>query len=176
MEGQGHSTPPKLDRPDKVPPSPSSQLSQSQEEAFAKERRDRVAQSGMEYWKAHYDFYKHFMTISLASIAAYGAVLGGLIMGALEKSATGDLYSTLLYGLFLWTFLWLATAAIWAVSGMRVARRSLWEMRTVNDEEDFEKLWHESGLARVWLFTGGSYTLATISFLVLVCWYGLAQV
>jgi hypothetical protein len=175
MEGQGHSTPPKLDSPHKAPPPPSSQLSQSQETAFAKERRDRVAQSGMEYWKAQYDFYKHFMTISLASIAAYGAVLGGLIMGPLEKSVTGDLYSTLLYGLFLWTFLWLATAAIWAVSGMRVARRSLWEMRTVNDEEDFEKLWHESSLARVWLITGGSFTLGTTAFLVLVCWYGLAQ-
>lgn len=53
-----------------------SQLEASREAAEEREKRDRLAQSQLEYWKARYDFAKHFMTISLAAVAAFGALLG----------------------------------------------------------------------------------------------------
>ncbi len=53
-----------------------SQLEASREAAEEREKRDRLAQSQLEYWKARYDFAKHFMTLSLAAVAAFGALLG----------------------------------------------------------------------------------------------------
>jgi hypothetical protein len=53
-----------------------SQLEASREAAEEREKRDRLAQSQLEYWKARYDLAKHFMTLSLAAVAAFGALLG----------------------------------------------------------------------------------------------------
>ncbi len=43
-----------------------------------KERRDRLLQTGMEYWKAQQDFYKQLVTINLVAVAGFGAMLGGI--------------------------------------------------------------------------------------------------
>jgi|SRR5215216_753720 len=38
---------------------------------------EQLRKSRVEYWKASYDFQKHMMTVSLAAIAGFGALLGG---------------------------------------------------------------------------------------------------
>jgi excisionase family DNA binding protein len=52
------------------------QLEEYRESAGTKDKRDRLAQSYLEFWKATYNLYRHIMTLSLAAIAALGAMLG----------------------------------------------------------------------------------------------------
>ena len=42
-----------------------------------RERRERAFQSNLEFWRTTYDVFKHSATVSLASIAAFAALLGG---------------------------------------------------------------------------------------------------
>jgi hypothetical protein len=41
----------------------------------------RLLQSGTDYWKVQFEYYKHLMTINLAAVAAFGALLGGFYGG-----------------------------------------------------------------------------------------------
>jgi hypothetical protein len=105
----------------------------------SKSRTDRIFQSTIEWWKTVYDFYKHLITIALASIAAFGALLGGAFRHAFGLNA-GSMPRFLVIG----TFIAFALTAIMAVQGMHYARRSILHMRDFDDmgrpERYIEKL------------------------------------
>jgi hypothetical protein len=54
---------------------------ESREAAVEKEKKDRLVQTSMEYWKVQYDIHKHLIIIGVASIAGVTALLGGVFGG-----------------------------------------------------------------------------------------------
>jgi hypothetical protein len=60
------------------------------------EARDHIFQSRLEFWKAMVDFYKHLMTLSVASIGAFGRLLGTVF----QQSAAKQSERPLIYAIF----------------------------------------------------------------------------
>ena len=161
------------------------------------ESRTRIFQSTMEWWKTVYDFYKHLTTIALASIAAFGALLGGAFRDALGPNA-GPMPRYLV----IIAFVAFALTAIMAVQGIHYARRSILHMRDSEPRmrdfgeepmlEDYVysletlrkyRWWTAKGLfpkglltrKRVWFLVWFFYTIGIIAFILFLFIAGLGH-
>jgi hypothetical protein len=54
------------------------------------ETQERVFQSDLEFWKIQYDFFKHLMTLAIALIAGFGAMLGGVFEDQVVLESLGS--------------------------------------------------------------------------------------
>ncbi len=97
-------------------------------------QEDRIFWSGLEWWKAVYDFYKHLQTITLASLAVVGALLGGPFEGTL--SPDGALGPKLFAVAALSAFL---VASLITIPGMSMGRRNILYMRAVTNVEELQE-------------------------------------
>jgi hypothetical protein len=140
--------------------------SHEQARADTKEQRDRIHQSSTEYLNAHYDFCKHFTTISLASVAAVGAVAGGAFKNAI---AEWPLVSGVLVLLSLIGFVYSAQLS---ARGMQSIKDLLWDARYLDGEDAFEELRESRRFqGQTWLILG-TYTIGLLAFLLLLSLYG----
>lgn len=110
------------------------QTTGSGDDSEAKDKRNRLVQSGLEYWKAQYDSAKHFMTISLASTVAAGAIAGGVFIEYVRD------YLYLTGSLLMLTFMFFLTCAVFSAIEMRNTSQQLWGMRDIDTEDDFYAL------------------------------------
>jgi hypothetical protein len=119
---------------------------------------NRSVESGMEYWKVQYDFYKHRTTLALAFVAALGALLGS---GVFDPSRKREI--------IYFTFGWLLSTVVAGFSAMANARENIWKMRTVTDEQGFNRLRKPGSWS--WILAWAVYiffTLALIGFVALL--------
>jgi hypothetical protein len=157
------------------------QSASSSEDSVAKDKRDRLVQSGFEYWKAQHDFFKHFMTISLASIATFGAVAAGLF-GEVWKPNVIESYQR--FGLVIISVdvvIAFAVAAIMSASGMTAIRNNIWSMKDVTNKEEFEKLRgrrYGHGAVKPWMTLDRAYRATVLLYfsgtVLFVCFFVLS--
>jgi hypothetical protein len=96
--------------------------------------KTRLFQSGTEYWKAHYDFNKHLMTIDIALLAAFGALLGGIFR---SPHPFDDIVSKV-FSLIVFSGLFLST--VYATFATMACRANIQEMLFVKGLSDLEHL------------------------------------
>jgi hypothetical protein len=103
---------------------------------FERERR-------LEFWKIQYDYFKHLMTLALASIAGLGAMLGG-VFSAFVGDPISEILIYAIFGCFVGVLLL-------SFEAMRGYRKRLNLLRKVVAEEDIKKLPHTVGPYLGWL-------------------------
>ena len=92
------------------------QLEESRKASEEKEKRDRLTQILLEYWKAQYDFAKHLMTIGLAGMVTFGALLAGVYHPQDAMPLTYYFWIAIIFLLFLLTVIVAYLAAYLATS------------------------------------------------------------
>ena len=101
-------------------------------------KAERIIQSGTEYVKAQYEYFKQFTTIALVSITVLGALLVGFSKGS-SRATSGDAFAVLPAidpMLFDWTrtivtllaFAGFIVSGLGAVEGMHQAKNALWTL------------------------------------------------
>jgi excisionase family DNA binding protein len=101
-------------------------------------RRDRLLHGATEYWKAQYDYHKHISTISLASTAAFIALLGGFFG---DTSGWNEPYWMRLafIGVVFCGLLIATTSAIGAAAAAGMNLRSLREVENADGLDRLER-------------------------------------
>ena len=147
---------------------------------YWREEADRLRHSALEYQKTDYDFYKHLMTLALAAIAAFVAILGG---GSLDSSHwRGDFTLTLWWlslsrsQLISITFISLFLAAFGACTEARIARDNIYRLGRLETPEEITKFQEESRIIRQLsgrsinrvAFVGIPFAIAWVGLLVLI--------
>jgi hypothetical protein len=126
---------------------------------FERERR-------LEFWKIQYDYFKHLMTLALASIAGFGAMLGGVFSGVVGNQDS-PILEILIYGIF-GCFVGVLLVSFEAMRGYR---KRLNLLRKVVTEEDIEqKLPRTVGpyLGRLGILAFSTFVVGVFLFLVFV--------
>lgn len=120
------------------------QLGEAQQGAQAKEERDRLRQSGIEFWKATSDLFKHIMTLSLAALAAFGALLGGVFSD--PGTWDGYLFEDMLFMprnlIIPVTFLSFLLAALGSAFVISRSRYTIWHMGEIETAEGLSEFQH----------------------------------
>jgi len=134
---------------------------------------EQVFHSRMEWLKTVYDFYKQFMTIGVASIAAVAALIGGAFKSSVGPQA--PLLPQLFAGAAILAFL---TTSYVSVQGMHMARINILHLHEVVSEKEFtsklrKRQWGPGEVLdreSVWVAVSWSYAfgiLAFVGFLVI---------
>jgi hypothetical protein len=117
-------------------------LTRAREVSAEKEKRQRLVQSGTEYWKAQFEFHKNLMTLCLATIAAFGALLSGVFTDPTTwtglSTADGPEWLRLawLRPILIFTALPSFLGALaFALMASRVARENIWLIKDALTEE-----------------------------------------
>ena len=130
----------------------------------------QIFQSGTEWYKLVYDFYKHFMTIALASIAAVGTLLGGVFRDAIGPKAGSmtQVLITIVFAAFIITLMS-------AVEGMHLARSKVLAMHKVANFCEFKTVRAERGdkfprfpPSVIWSTVWSSYVVGIVAFVLLL--------
>jgi hypothetical protein len=131
---------------------------------------DPIVQIGTEWYKLLYDFYKHFMTVALASIAAVGALLGGPFRDAIGPGA-----GWLPQALTVITFVAFIITLLSTVEGMHLARSKVLGMHEVTTFKQFEKHRKTPGPKYprvpptvIWSTVWSSYVVGIVAFILLL--------
>ena len=122
----------------------------------------------MEWLKIVYDFYKQFMTIGVASIAAVAALIGGAFKSSVGPQA--PVLPQVFTGVAILAFL---TTSYVSVQGMHMARINILHLHEVKSEDDFtnklrERQWEPAEVLdrkKVWRVVSWSYTLGILAFI-----------
>jgi hypothetical protein len=122
------------------------ELETSREADAEKEKRESLRQGAIEYWKSFHDFYKHLTTLSLAAIAAFGALLGGVFadkpwrVDSLEPTVIAWMVASR-ENLIFATLLSFGIPALAGMMAMRFARRCLYDIgkqQTVDELTNYQ--------------------------------------
>ncbi len=128
-----------------------------------KPKNDRtiVLQIGTEFWKAQLDFFKHLMTVNLAALAVFGALLGGFFYNS-------DLKSPVNVGLILGTLLAFLISLILSAMAAHDARGNILRMLRVEAQSDLDTMRDRRRRVRVRAVQGfGTGVIALVIFIVL---------
>jgi magnesium-transporting ATPase (P-type) len=117
--------------------------SQAPEASEAKANLEFERERRLEFWKIQYDYFKHLMTLALASIAGLGAMLGG-VFSAFVGDPISEILIYAIFGCFVGVLLL-------SFEAMRGYRKRLNLLRKVVAEEDIKKLPHTVGPYLGWL-------------------------
>jgi hypothetical protein len=122
---------------------------------------DRTFQSWMEWAKILYDFYKNFMTVALASIAAAAAFAGGVFKHTFNPNApvVPKLLVAVSVGAFIVTLLM-------SIQGMHLARRHALRLHKHKTELEFEQEREKSHRELVWQVVQLSYVVGIIALII----------
>jgi hypothetical protein len=122
---------------------------------------DRTFQSWMEWAKILHDFYKNFMTVALASIAAAAAFAGGVFKHTFNPNApvVPKLLVAVSVGAFIVTLLM-------SIEGMHLARRHALHLHECKTEQEFEQAREKSHSALVWKVVKWSYVVGIITLII----------
>jgi hypothetical protein len=146
------------------------------------ETRKRDYEANLEFWKATYDFFKHAATISLLSIAAFAALLGGAfktpptdvansMLSFLAFSSWATQFITAISEwrsiLVLITFLGFTASGYCATRGMHNSRTALWDSRHVTSKSQFREMKECKHLLLWRWLLGLSYSVGMISFFII---------
>ena len=149
----------------------SKQLEAPREEATAKEQIDRIVQSGIEFWKATYDSYKNFTTLSVASVAAFGALFAGDFFSKTTPVLGVEYRILILSG-----FIGFLCSTIFAFAAGVVSKDNIYKMWTVEDAAELDLLRNKFSYKSLAYATRAAYLVGLVSFLLIIISNGLGFV